>query len=142
MIALRVALLVSLLAVGGVAHFFFSSRRRHTRWTGDWSSDVCSSDLGGEKEPRALPGHVQVDVAERVLADRSQAPDRALQGGADALLASRRTVGLTQRGEQRIEVRGARAHGHSFRRVSSVCQINVTARCGSRMSRNAAGAWM
>src|SRR5690348_17389089 len=27
--------------------FFFSSRRRHTRWTGDWSSDVCSSDLGG-----------------------------------------------------------------------------------------------
>src|SRR6267154_5232578 len=27
-------------------YFFFSSRRRHTRWTGDWSSDVCSSDLG------------------------------------------------------------------------------------------------
>src|SRR6266581_1782609 len=27
----------------GIA-FFFSSRRRHTRWTGDWSSDVCSSD--------------------------------------------------------------------------------------------------
>src|SRR5438876_2002951 len=27
--------------------FFFSSRRRHTRWTGDWSSDVCSSDLPG-----------------------------------------------------------------------------------------------
>src|SRR6266487_5619083 len=25
--------------------FFFSSRRRHTIWTGDWSSDVCSSDL-------------------------------------------------------------------------------------------------
>src|SRR5690348_342759 len=25
--------------------FFFSRRRRHTRWTGDWSSDVCSSDL-------------------------------------------------------------------------------------------------
>src|SRR5580704_9095479 len=27
--------------------FFFSSSRRHTRWTGDWSSDVCSSDLAG-----------------------------------------------------------------------------------------------
>ena len=27
--------------------FFFSSRRRHTSWSGDWSSDVCSSDLGG-----------------------------------------------------------------------------------------------
>src|SRR5690348_18127041 len=30
--------------------FFFSSRRRHTRWTGDWSSDVCSSDLDGREE--------------------------------------------------------------------------------------------
>src|SRR3989454_11685878 len=29
--------------------FFFSSRRRHTRLQGDWSSDVCSSDL-------SLPG--------------------------------------------------------------------------------------
>src|SRR5215467_7026690 len=38
--------------------FFFSSRRRHTRLQGDWSSDVCSSDLfarlaGGQSE--ALP---------------------------------------------------------------------------------------
>src|SRR5690625_4328751 len=30
--------------------FFFSSRRRHTRWPRDWSSDVCSSDLAREKE--------------------------------------------------------------------------------------------
>src|SRR5256885_13009063 len=29
----------------GVSRFFFSSRRRHTRLQGDWSSDVCSSDL-------------------------------------------------------------------------------------------------
>src|SRR6266487_6125642 len=28
-----------------VPGFFFSSRRRNTSWTGDWSSDVCSSDL-------------------------------------------------------------------------------------------------
>src|SRR5207247_3314148 len=28
-----------------VSFFFFSSRRRHTRSTRDWSSDVCSSDL-------------------------------------------------------------------------------------------------
>src|SRR5947209_11050713 len=26
-------------------YFFFSSRRRHTRYWRDWSSDVCSSDL-------------------------------------------------------------------------------------------------
>src|SRR5437879_13744526 len=29
--------------------FFFSSRRRHTRYIGDWSSDVCSSDLSWAK---------------------------------------------------------------------------------------------
>src|SRR5690348_18497416 len=28
-----------------VLFFFFSSRIRHTSWTGAWSSDVCSSDL-------------------------------------------------------------------------------------------------
>src|SRR5690606_41028467 len=28
-----------------VVYFFFSSRRRHTRFSRDWSSDVCSSDL-------------------------------------------------------------------------------------------------
>src|SRR5690625_2125344 len=28
-----------------MSFFFFSSRRRHTRWPRDWSSDVCSSDL-------------------------------------------------------------------------------------------------
>src|SRR5256885_12345423 len=29
--------------------FFFSSRRRHTRLQGDWSSDVCSSDLSPQE---------------------------------------------------------------------------------------------
>src|SRR5215203_6910341 len=36
--------------------FFFSSRRRHTRYWRDWSSDVCSSDLG-------RPGPYQVQAA-------------------------------------------------------------------------------
>src|SRR6266480_6840554 len=31
--------------------FFFSSRRRHTRLTCDWSSDVCSSDLDLAQPP-------------------------------------------------------------------------------------------
>src|SRR5258707_6797492 len=30
-----------------ILFFFFSSRRRHTRYWRDWSSDVCSSDLDG-----------------------------------------------------------------------------------------------
>src|SRR5205807_3280594 len=36
--------------------FFFSSRRRHTRLQGDWSSDVCSSDLDRENEPANVAG--------------------------------------------------------------------------------------
>src|SRR5690625_7959928 len=42
--------------------FFFSSRRRHTRWPRDWSSDVCSSDLGFDVDTLAFPhnyGYVQ-----------------------------------------------------------------------------------
>src|SRR2546426_11363860 len=44
--------------------FFFSSRRRHTRLQGDWSSDVCSSDLllnivGGFLRPTS--GEVKID---------------------------------------------------------------------------------
>src|SRR5256885_4205922 len=35
--------------------FFFSSRRRHTRLQGDWSSDVCSSDLAGCLVARGAP---------------------------------------------------------------------------------------
>src|SRR5690348_18222778 len=49
--------------------FFFSSRRRHTRWTGDWSSDVCSSDLGtflkdfiGERDGKPIPW-AHLDIA-------------------------------------------------------------------------------
>src|SRR3712207_9164934 len=34
---------------------FFSSRRRHTRYWRDWSSDVCSSDLGARLPRRSLP---------------------------------------------------------------------------------------
>src|SRR3712207_7178513 len=34
--------------------FFFSSRRRHTRYWRDWSSDVCSSDL------HVFPGHTEL----------------------------------------------------------------------------------
>src|SRR5690625_6501571 len=36
--------------------FFFSSRRRHTRWPRDWSSDVCSSDLKEARKGTASNG--------------------------------------------------------------------------------------
>src|SRR6266566_4177472 len=38
---------------------FFSSRRRHTRLQGDWSSDVCSSDLSRLRSPTALRTEVR-----------------------------------------------------------------------------------
>src|SRR2546430_4989420 len=50
--------------------FFFSSRRRHTRFDCDWSSDVCSSDLIG---PIGVPGVLTADLL------RSQAQSRAAE---------------------------------------------------------------
>src|SRR5439155_9738009 len=39
--------------------FFFSSRRRHTRWPRDWSSDVCSSDLAPPWPAPPRPGRAK-----------------------------------------------------------------------------------
>src|SRR5689334_24839706 len=58
--------------------FFFSSRRRHTRWNCDWSSDVCSSDLmyaavesrGREIATLRALGYGGVPIALSVLLDR------------------------------------------------------------------------
>src|SRR6267142_167087 len=47
--------------------FFFSSRRRHTRLTCDWSSDVCSSDLGRR------PGGAGAPVISLVVKDSAAA---------------------------------------------------------------------
>src|SRR6267143_4487952 len=55
--------------------FFFSSRRRHTRWNCDWSSDVCSSDLlvhvvdSSAPDPGAQIAAVRTVLAE-IAADR------------------------------------------------------------------------
>src|SRR5215510_15431371 len=48
--------------------FFFSSRRRHTRWPRDWSSDVCSSDLHRLEQKQ--------DVGEQNRSIHSQTFDR------------------------------------------------------------------
>src|SRR5256885_3794655 len=45
-------------------YFFFSSRRRHTRLQGDWSSDVCSSDL-----PNVGESISEVQIAEWLKRD-------------------------------------------------------------------------
>src|SRR5437867_2548854 len=67
--------------------FFFSSRRRHTRSYGDWSSDVCSSDLRLARHPLAGShpagagrGHAVVRRSPRALLHRQ---DRDVQRRAD-----------------------------------------------------------
>src|SRR5256885_11007204 len=79
-----------------VSTFFFSSRRRHTRLQGDWSSDVCSSDLrppwratGARSEGRATVGGKGGAGRDRVIAlsgrgggpCRGSAPARIGLGG-------------------------------------------------------------
>src|SRR2546429_2028085 len=73
--------------------FFFSSRRRHTRCSRDWSSDVCSSDLGDRAGcqdqpgrawaclrlcglPRRRPRHSPALTRHRVGGGRRGLPDR------------------------------------------------------------------
>src|SRR5690606_39640987 len=82
--------------------FFFSSRRRHTRFSRDWSSDVCSSDLAGAHAELAEDGgHVGLDgglgdvelvgdlLVQQPLADHGQYPEllRGETGQAGAGLA-------------------------------------------------------
>src|SRR6266480_4303410 len=65
-----------------VIFFFFSSRRRHTRLTCDWSSDVCSSDLVGEARDVHEPGLALDDQvvtrAVRLRPGLAEARDRAV----------------------------------------------------------------
>src|SRR5256885_8396652 len=59
--------------------FFFSSRRRHTRLQGDWSSDVCSSDLRIREEQggEAAAGDLALELVEpEVVALRPIEQDR------------------------------------------------------------------
>src|SRR5688500_20310544 len=68
--------------------FFFSSRRRHTRLQGDWSSDVCSSDLRQvDEDPRGRRARGRPPVGgrggARVPGDaRGGLPSQQPRGGA------------------------------------------------------------
>src|SRR3712207_7218331 len=85
-------------------YFFYSSRRRHTRYWRDWSSDVCSSDLGGHLAALVVgvplddgaeldlqpAGQVEVvlglhDVGDAALAGLAVDPDDGLVAAADVL---------------------------------------------------------
>src|SRR5690625_6497844 len=73
---------------------FFSSRRRHTRWPRDWSSDVCSSDLArtgrgrraGEGSGPAVPRNERIDALGRAAdALETVAPEADVQATREVL---------------------------------------------------------
>src|SRR5256884_5204815 len=84
--------------------FFFSSRRRHTRCSRDWSSDVCSSDLG----------HAVAQLAD-VLAD------------------GRGAVARTHRGQRGASAREG-AHLHGFGELDELADVVGQRFLGDRKS--------
>src|SRR5207253_7524315 len=52
---------------------FFSSRRRHTSWPRDWSSDVCSSDLSRRIPPRTFSSSTSRSRAQATTSSDSRA---------------------------------------------------------------------
>src|SRR5207253_4903051 len=95
--------------------FFFSSRRRHTRWPRDWSSDVCSSDLfeGRVLELREQKGDAQRGfIAEYI-------PRGATWDDWELMFAIRFTPGREQNAERAAAQMAARSEE---RRVGKECR--------------------
>src|SRR5256886_5556182 len=104
-----VSLICSIISVCLVSDFFFfSSRRRHTRFDCDWSSDVCSSNL-----------YVQWPAYVLLLGDRQLAG----QAGKILDLAQRRQdlVG-GERWSRRLQRFGEQAERSEERRVGKECR--------------------
>src|SRR2546426_9284523 len=82
-----------------ICFFFFSSRRRHTRLQGDWSSDVCSSDLGRVGEgARPRKGATLESVTRRLRPTLDSRPRQALDGTTKVVLNPRISAGSTEIG--------------------------------------------
>src|SRR5256886_10340125 len=93
--------------------FFFSSRRRHTRFDCDWSSDVCSSDLEKKIELLHLMDALRIDTADIGLPGA---------GGTHAAGVERLAREIV---EQRLRIRpncAARTHQNDIRPVAEISQ--------------------
>src|SRR5437764_14611877 len=73
--------------------FFFSSRRRHTRYIGDWSSDVCSSDLAAPADR---------DVVKLLPTSLSAGAAAGTYGGTTTLSATLTNSGTPRSEERRV----------------------------------------
>src|SRR5207253_5433040 len=84
---------------GGIEiYFFFSSRRRHTRWPRDWSSDVCSSDLTTARRRAVV---LPADLSRAKGTDRQRAGAVAGARRLDRRLRARREGSRAPRSEER-----------------------------------------
>src|SRR5690606_40504882 len=111
-----------------VSFFFFSSRRRHTRFSRDWSSDVCSSDLPADDGPAHPDTHAA--PARRayldVLARHQRVPAHAWEGILDR--ACDETMRVLRSEERRVgEERRSRGAAYDERRQveSRACRLEV-----------------
>src|SRR2546426_3833111 len=79
--------------------FFFSSRRRHTRLQGDWSSDVCSSDLFDQR----LLDNIFQELAPAAAAEppAGKAADNLLALARDYVSKGLMDVAAAERSEER-----------------------------------------
>src|SRR5207253_7115018 len=95
--------------------FFFSSRRRHTRWPRDWSSDVCSSDLGNAGTPTRTRG---------VARERGNAKRRAVADPTARLLVFSQLFACPDHGSVLPEIERSEE-----RRVGKECRTGWAAEC-------------
>src|SRR5690606_40771908 len=105
--------------------FFFSSRRWHTRFSRDWSSDVCSSDLPATAAVVAptRSGTVLIGSSrERVGFDPaySSAVLRRLAAQAVALFPFLARVRVVRSEERRVRTQGGTRHSHAERKKVSI----------------------
>src|SRR5439155_16221442 len=82
--------------------FFFSSRRRHTRWPRDWSSDVCSSDLGNVPGMPVKPGSMGLPLPGVPIVLVDPLTGRPADEGEICVDLARRPMSLMRSEERRV----------------------------------------
>src|SRR5437867_11809326 len=92
---------MSLRILSYIFFFFFSSRRRHTRSYGDWSSDVCSSDLNMFDRHEHVSLDLRVTLERLAHEERPDAEDRkSVVYGKSVDLGGRRSIKKKKKREQ------------------------------------------
>src|SRR5690625_3441124 len=121
--------------------FFFSCRRRHTRWPRDWSSDVCSSDLRARADEQTARQHaeqVRVEVAAPVVSAARGALAEWEQAGAAEQEASEQVRTSSWFGKRR-----ARDEHENAQARTAEARQQVTSEWGEPPRWNErAGAWV